>query len=129
MSYDLIIFDADELPDFPSDAAEINTWVNAFVSQNPDEVQSGTEKVQNFIAEIGRKFGTMTSNESIWTCWPPICLANGRHCTFNVNWSSDIPNLTISLTEAARKYGLVLTDPQGNNPLLTAPNGGGILDS
>ncbi|MGI9386010.1 MAG: hypothetical protein ACR2OX_01135 [Methyloligellaceae bacterium] len=129
MSHDLIIFDADDLTDFPGETGEINAWINAFVSKNPDEVQHGTAKMQDIIAELAQKFGTMSSDEPIWTYWPPICLANGRHCTFNLASSSDITNMTISLMDTAKKHGLVLIDPQGNNPLLTAPDGGGVLDS
>ncbi len=128
MSYDLIIFDANELPGFPNNSDNINTWINDFVSQDSNEVQRGTERVQKFIAEMGVKYGTMSCDETIWTCWPPICLANGRHCTLNISLSSDVTNMTISLAEAAKMHGLVLIDPQGNKPLLTAPNGGGILD-
>ena len=128
MSHDLIIFDADELPDFPSDAGEINSWINTFVSQHHDEVQRGTSKVENLIAEMGQKFGTLSRDEPVWAYWPPVCMANGRHCTFNLNRASDIANMTISLTEAAKKHGLIVIDPQGRNPLLTAPTGGGIMD-
>lgn len=57
MSHDLIVFDADDLIDFPSDVVEINAWINAFVFKDPDEVRHGTAKVQSIIAEMGQKFG------------------------------------------------------------------------
>ncbi len=106
----------------------MNNWINAFVSKDSNEVRHGTAKVQSIVAEIGQKFGTMPNDENVWAYWPPICLASGRHCTFNLARSSDITNMTISLTDAAKRHELVLLDPQGNNPILTAPYGGGIMD-
>ena len=128
MSHDLIVFDATDLPDFPREVGAINPWINAFVSNDPHEVRQGTIKVQHIVADMAQKFGTMSNDRGVWASWPPICLAGGRHCTFNLVRGSDITNMTIELTNAAQKHELVLLDPQGNNPVLTTPNGGGVMD-
>ena len=128
MSHDLIVFDAGDLTGFPSDVNAINSWINAFVSDDPHEVRQGTIKVQRIVATMGQKFGAMSNDGGIWTCWPPICLAGGRYCTFNLDRSSDITNMTIELANAAKMHELVLLDPQGKNPVLTTPNGGGVMD-
>ncbi len=132
MSRDLIIFDPLGLKDFPSGTDSIVDAVNKYIATTEqikaDPSSKPTSKIKSIIASMEQKYGDIHSKNAPWTMWPPSVIANGRYCVFNLGFDSDITNMTISFSEAAQSAGVILIDPQGREPLLSAPDGSGILD-
>lgn len=132
MSLDLIVFDPNGLDNFPSEEATLVDAVNAYVANAEHHASTPkakpTAKLQELITLMEQKFGTLKSEHSPWTTWPPAVIAQGRYCVFNLGRGSDFTNMTIHFLEAVRPKGLILIDPQGKEGLLSAPDGSGLLD-
>ncbi len=132
MSRDLIIFDPLGLKDFPGDTDSIVDAVDKYIAiteqVKADPSSEPTSKIKSIIADMEQKYGDLHSKNTPWTMWPPSVSANGRYCVFNLGFDSDITNMTISFSVAAQRASVILIDPQGRKPLLSAPDSSGILD-
>ncbi len=127
MSIDLMIFDSVGLAEFSPKNSQILNSFNKYVGANQKE-DVPTESVRKFIDEVERSYSHIDQSNSPWAMWPPIINANGRHCTFNLTLGADFSNITIRFYNLAKEFNLILIDPQGNNPLISLPWGGGLLD-
>ncbi len=117
MSRDLILFDPSGLAGFDGEAPEINTAIDAYMANSEYDATDATASIQQFLAETGGNFvGSYLSGQ-------------GRYCNINQpgdpgNWENTI----MSFSARAKKLGLILLDPQGNNPVMSTPNGKGLMD-
>lgn len=128
MSKDFIVLDVSGL-DLPQENEHLGSFIDQLVGdgQMPEQ-RVKTETIGEIIRWAGDKFGTSVDASSNWSLWPPIVLAKGRHCTFNLTPAADSITFMMMLTTQCQKLGLILIDPSGNNPYITLPNGGGLLD-
>lgn len=126
MSKDYIAFDPSGLDVPPKE--EIQKWIDSQIGEGlASSLEMASEKIKAIIEWAGDKFGsTLEGNQ--WTMWPPMLMAEGRHCTFNLGLNADSMTFMMMLSDQCKKHGLIMIDPSGFNPFVTIPGGGGILD-
>ncbi len=128
MSNDYIVFDSTGLKEFPNKSqlqAIIDEQIGGGEANNS---VSGTEKICEIIDWAGQKYGSTVAESGQWNTWPPILLANGRYCTFNLSLDADAMTFMMLMNDQCQKHGLVMIDPSGNESFITIPGGGGLLD-
>lgn len=127
MSKDFIVFDPSGLGPLPP-KQELLAWIHGHVGDGYSAPRdSATENIKKLLQKVAATYGTEV-NGGPWNYWPPTLLANGRHCTFNLSWSVDSTNFCMGLNSECQSLGVVLIDPGGNEPFMTIPGGGGLLD-
>lgn len=127
MSKDFIVFDPTEL-DLPA-KEHLLTFIHEQVGDGEmPHVRTETPKIRQLIAWAAEKYGAAVDESSLWSLWPPVVLANGRYCTFNLSPAADSITFMMIMSTQCQKQGLILIDPSGNEPFITIPTGGGLLD-
>lgn len=128
MSKDFIVFDPSGL-ESPSSKEVLNEWIDFLVGEGEGCLSDmATEKIGELLSWASGKYGSTVDENSDWSCWPPYLLANGRHCTFNLNPKADSMTFMMNLSDQCKRLGLVMMDPSGREPFITIPSGGGLLD-
>ncbi|MGB7325771.1 MAG: hypothetical protein WBD31_12930 [Rubripirellula sp.] len=128
MSQDYIAFDPSDLP-APAELDTLGAWIDSVVGNGQEcAADSATDKISELLGWASGKFGDTVDENSMWSCWPPCLLAEGRYCTFNLCPSADSMTFMMLLSDQCKRLGLVMIDPSGRNPFITVPTGGGLLD-
>ena len=128
MSKDLVAFDPSGVTPIPAGNDLLDYIHDAVGDGDPCPRDAATEKIGEVIRWAGQQYGSTVDSHSQWTSWPPTLLADGRHCTFNLSLAADSTTFLMDASDQCKRLGLVLIDPSGRNPLVTTPDGGGILD-
>ena len=128
MSKDFIVFDPSGL-EFPSTKEGLNKLIHSLVGQGEEcLLDLATEKIDELLSWAGKHYGFNLDEHSNWSSWPPILLANGRYCTFNLSLNAEAMTFMMSLSDQCKRLGLVMIDPSGRDSFITIPFGGGLLD-
>jgi len=120
MSQDLIIFDPTGLDNMSGDRSEIMASIDRYMHENDDPSAldpAPTKPIQAFLDSVtGDYVGAYHSGK-------------GRYCSINQPGpDNDWENTIITFCDYAKINGLILIDPQGNEPIMTTPCGAGLLD-
>ena len=120
MSRDLIIFDPTDLDGMTGERPAIMDAINRYMADNEPPLDAPepepTEAIRRFLDEVGDSYlGAYFGG-------------GGRYCNLNQPDRGGWENTIISYSEAARATGVILIDPQGNEPLMSTPGGEGLLD-
>ena len=128
MSKDFIVFDPTDLG-ITSEKSRLMAQIHEIVGDGIHENNVvGTENINKLLDWAGQKFGTSIANDSQWTLWPPILLANGHHLTFNLALNADSMTFMMMLSDQCKQLNLIMIDPSGREPFITIPGGEGLLD-
>lgn len=128
MSKDYMVFDFTGLNEF-SDKSQLQALIDEQIGDGKASNSiSGTEKICEIIDWASQKYGSTVAESAQWNTWPPIVLANGRYCTFNLPLDADSMTFMMILSDQCKEHGLVMIDPSGNERFITIPGGGGLLD-
>jgi len=121
MSRDLIVFDPSGLKGMSGDTATIIESIERYFSENeiahnaPEPV--ATTKVKAFLDSVDGQYLTAYLN------------ANGRYANINRPGESEYwENTVMDFYFHAQKAGVILVDPQSNEPIISTPSGDGLLD-
>lgn len=128
MSKDLVVFDPTSIRPVSTTDELLEAIHQAVGGGEHRPRETATDKIREVIRWAGEKFGSDVGPDSQWTSWPPVVLADGHHCTFNLSLTADYMTFVMLLSDQCKRLGLVMIDPSGKNPIVTAPGGGGILD-
>jgi len=121
MSRDLIVFDPTGLDGMSGDSTQIMRSIDRYITEHeqafdaPEPEPSGP--IRSFLNDVtGRYLAAYMSG-------------NGRYCNVNQPGMGGIwENTVIEFTEIAQQAGVILIDPQGNEPIMTTPSGDGLMD-
>ena len=128
MSKDFIAFDPTGLDPLPP-KEEVLDWIHSVVGDGQERpTDRATDRVNELVRWAGERYGSAVDENSIWTAWPPSLLADGRHCTFHLALHADAITFMMGMSEQCKDLGLLMIDPSGNDPFITIPGGGGLLD-
>jgi len=128
MSKDFVVIDPTGLDPLPP-KEELLDWIHAIVGDGQEcPTDLATKTLNELVRWASGRFGSTVDEHSTWASWPPSLLADGRHCTFHLSVRADAMTFMMLLSDQCKAFGLLMIDPSGNNPFITIPGGGGLLD-
>ncbi len=126
-----MFFDPTGIASFPIDLASIMPAFNSHLAtteaqSEPTSVEA-TDRLVVLITDLASRFGSTVDGRP-WNTWPPIVSGGGHLVTLNIGFETDIANMAIEAAGFAQRHGVILIDPQGNQPVLSTPHRAGLLD-
>ena len=119
MSRDLIAFDPAGLDGMTGDRSEIMASISAYLADNEPEGLPDAERTARINAFLQQVDGSYLA---------AYVGSNGRYCNVNQPDQGGWENTIMSYCEAAQSAQVILIDPQGNEPIMSTPDGAGLLD-
>lgn len=119
MSFDLYVFDVDDLP-------EDDEAIGELLEDNSGWDHALTPRLAAFVAELEASYPGLDVDPdgSPWSSWPlqSNSAMRGRCCGFNIAWSAaDV--MALEMRERTQRHGLTLYDPQSSEVVRPRPAG------